>query len=269
MTGTARREEGAPVAATFADPRLIVLGENKMVGHAIHGMIALGGRSRRGSRVTPTPDSTLADAQQTIADLRRELAESEPQKAAMAEVLGVINSSPGELSPVFDAILEKAHTLCGASHGVLAGEHFRAVATHELPTPFAELLRRPFPPEPGGPQEQLLRGERLFHAPDASVLTGPGVLGQADRTAGKFRGAGDALRVNDSRKTQAATKMRTIKCPHRIFRRDYLVIGRDRISARPTTYLTENCCGRDAACASLCEPATGCGAGETAETTAA
>jgi len=36
MTGTARREEGAPVAATFADPRLIVLGENKMVGHAIH-----------------------------------------------------------------------------------------------------------------------------------------------------------------------------------------------------------------------------------------
>ena len=45
MIGTARREEGAPVAATFADPRLIVLGENKMVGHAIHGMIALGGRS--------------------------------------------------------------------------------------------------------------------------------------------------------------------------------------------------------------------------------
>src|SRR6516162_9445145 len=88
MTGTARREEGAPVAATFADPRLIVLGENKMVGHAIHGMIALGGRSRRGSRVTPTPDSTLADAQQTIADLRRELAESEAQKAAMAEGAG-------------------------------------------------------------------------------------------------------------------------------------------------------------------------------------
>ena len=98
-------------------------------------------------------------------------------------MLGVINSSPGELSPVFDAILEKAHTLCGASHGVLAtydAEHFRAVATHELPTPFAELLRRPFPPEPGGPQEQLLRGERLFHAPGASVLTGPG--GDTPRT---------------------------------------------------------------------------------------
>jgi len=42
MTGTARREEGPP---TVADPGLIMLGENKMVARAIHGMIALGGRS--------------------------------------------------------------------------------------------------------------------------------------------------------------------------------------------------------------------------------
>jgi hypothetical protein len=41
MTGTARREEGPPIVA---DPGLIVLGENKMVARAIHGMIALGGR---------------------------------------------------------------------------------------------------------------------------------------------------------------------------------------------------------------------------------
>ena len=42
MTGTARRGEGPP---TVADPGLIVLGENKMVARAIHGMIAPGGRS--------------------------------------------------------------------------------------------------------------------------------------------------------------------------------------------------------------------------------
>jgi two-component system NtrC family sensor kinase len=79
------------------------------------------------------------------ARLLTELRESLEQQTATSEVLKVISSSPGELGPVFEAMLEKAVRICDAKFGNLwLREHdaFRLGATYGTPPAYAEFLRR-------------------------------------------------------------------------------------------------------------------------------
>ena len=77
--------------------------------------------------------------------LLNELRQSLEQQTATADVLRVISSSPGELEPVFQAMLENAVRICEAKFGVLhlsEGDGFRLAAMRNAPPAYAELRRR-------------------------------------------------------------------------------------------------------------------------------
>src|SRR5262249_39699466 len=105
-----------------------------------------------------------------LAEARRHLFEALEQQTATSEVLKVISSSPGDLQPVFQTMLENATRICGASFGNLLlyeGDAFRFVAFHNTPAAFvAEHKRAPIRPGPNTGLGRAARTKQVVHIAD-------------------------------------------------------------------------------------------------------
>ena len=104
------------------------------------------------------------------ARLLSELRESLQQQTATADVLKVISSSPGELAPVFEAMLANATRICEAKFGNLflrEGDGYRAATAHGEPTYVERWRRAPFVSLRDGPLlDRVTRTKQVLHIPD-------------------------------------------------------------------------------------------------------
>src|SRR5436190_15124167 len=116
--------------------------------------------------------------QSDVVQLTRERDEALEREKATAEVLRVISSSPGDLKPVFQAMLGNAARVCGANFGVLfryEGGLFHPVASLDVPPAWADFLRQQgsFAPQAGQLFGELLETKRVIHVIDRGAEPSP------------------------------------------------------------------------------------------------
>jgi signal transduction histidine kinase/regulator of replication initiation timing len=124
---------------------------------------------RRGAR-----DESL---KQTLAKYRRELKEALERQTATSEVLRVISSSPGELAPVFEAMLRNAVRICDAKFGFMNrydGDTWKIAAVHGAAPAYTEYLQQRGYKRPG-PETvvaRVARTKQMVHIADLAASRG-------------------------------------------------------------------------------------------------
>src|SRR5262249_29182536 len=102
-----------------------------------------------------------------------DLSEALEQQTATSDVLQVISGSPGDLQPVFAAMLDKAARICDANFGNIFrwdGDALHLVATHNTPPAFVEHRGRvPFRPSQGNPIGNMLKANAAMHIADLAA----------------------------------------------------------------------------------------------------
>ena len=142
--------------------------------------------------------STFADqAVIAIENVRlfNETQEALEQQTATSEVLKVISSSPGELEPVFNAMLANATRICGATIGTLylyEGTGFRGVAIHHSKQSYVDFWQRnrivELNKNPGIPLDRVANTKQVVHIPD--LRTDPSYIEKYDRIVALVEAAG-------------------------------------------------------------------------------
>src|SRR5215510_13757477 len=119
------------------------------------------------------PKAYACELEQKLEASTRELAESLEQQTATAEVLRVISSSPGELQPVFEAMLANATHICGAEFGLLQledGELSRIAAVYNVPPALAATQNLPFHIHPKSGHAEIRRTKKVVQIDDIRAM---------------------------------------------------------------------------------------------------
>jgi two-component system, NtrC family, sensor kinase len=137
-------------------------------------------KRRQAVRGSPTRSKVPKKAKRAPADvdlkkenatLRRELTEALERQTATSEVLQVISSTPGDLEPVFQSLLENATRVCGAEFGTMnlvQRDIVRLVALYNVPPAYVDALgqSRTFRPHPESPLGQVMSTKQVVHVAD-------------------------------------------------------------------------------------------------------